>query len=259
VHWLAVIGLLRSLDNVWKQIRMNVINVIEDFFDNDKVTEDFAVRIGSGDIPMHQIGDLLPNLFSYYRSWRDNEEQIRAGERREIFCPLDPYPPGAGLDEKLNKLKSLVLYFPTISITDPIAEVIWPVWIVLEATGGFSDASEPQVRNDLAKALKLLARLRPFVEDGQISLLPSAFALDDPEIQEAVQRNSAVRHATPNCCCASLASVPVPKSITSSLRSTALTPVNPKRITGWECAVPFPRLFRAVAYLLAPRHAWILE
>ncbi len=35
---------------------------------------------------------------------------------------------------------------------------------------------------------------------------------------------SAVQHATPNCCCASMASVPVPKSITFSLRSTALTP-----------------------------------
>src|SRR5271165_5645719 len=37
---------------------------------------------------------------------------------------------------------------------------------------------------------------------------------------------SAGQHGRPNCCCASMAFVPVPKSITSSLRSTALTPVN---------------------------------
>jgi hypothetical protein len=162
---------------------MNVIDVIEGVFSNDTVTEDFAVRIANGDIPMNQIGELLSKLFSYYGSWRDNEEQIRAGETREIFFPLDPYPPDTVFDGRLNKLKGLILYFPTISIADPIAEVIWPVWIM----GGFPETSEPQVRMDLARALKLLASLRPFIEEGQISLLPSAFALGDREIQDAVR------------------------------------------------------------------------
>jgi hypothetical protein len=164
---------------------MNVINVVEEFY-ADTLTTKTASRVTKADIPLGQLEDLLDKVISYYDPWLDHEEQRRSGESREIFCPLDPYPQNAALDEKLKTLKALVLYFPTIAITDPIAEAIWPVWILRRIIGGrvpFTEEMEANLRADLLKALTLLATLRPFVEPGHVTLVPSAFALDDPVVQ----------------------------------------------------------------------------
>ena len=175
---------------------MNIIELTEDYL-GDELTPGVATRFTEPDVPLEQLMRYLEKAAPYYYDWLENEEKQAASGTGAIYHPLDPYLPEEALDETIARYKALLLYFPAVTIEDPVAKAIWPACTmaeVMRVTDGepyipFTDETENKLRRDLREAFKLLATFRPLIESGDITLVPSTFALMYTVVQEAARND----------------------------------------------------------------------
>jgi hypothetical protein len=174
---------------------MNIIQLTEDYL-GDELTAETATRFTEPDIPLEHLIGYLEKAAPYYYDWLENAEKQAASETREIYHPLDPYLPAETLDGAIARYKALLLYFPAVTIEDPVAKAIWPACTMAEimrVTEGepyipLTDETEVALRRDIREAFKLLAAFRPLTQSGDVSLVPSAFALFYTVVQEAARK-----------------------------------------------------------------------
>jgi hypothetical protein len=171
---------------------MNIIQLTEDYL-GDELTAEVAIRVTEPDVPLEHLLGYLEKAAPYYYDWLENEEKQAVSGTREIYHPLDPYPRDEALDKTIARYKALLLYFPAVTVADPVAKAIWPTITMAqiaqslegEPAVSFTDETETALRRGIREAFKLLAAFRPLIQSGDVTLVPSTFALDYTVVQEA--------------------------------------------------------------------------
>lgn len=170
---------------------MNTIEVVQNFL-GDSLTVSSAQSLA--EIPLEQLMLLFEELAPLYYDWLENEEKRREDETVEIYHCLDPYPKKLPWRDKIDRYKGLLLYFPRITIPDPVGEMIWPMVTVAFFKREMGELpvvtipNEEEFRSDLKAALSLLAELSPLVNTQEITLIPSTFALDYEVVQNSARK-----------------------------------------------------------------------
>lgn len=145
--------------------------------------------------PWEHIALLAQTLAPVYYDWLENEEQRRKEDSHEVHHCLDPYPRKASWQQQVSRLKGFLLYFPRITVPDPLAAALWPpiTWAqVLRKLGEpplfVAPGDESAFRSRLRRALLLLTELRPLITRGEIVPVPAPFALDYSVVQDAARK-----------------------------------------------------------------------
>ena len=169
---------------------MNIIQLTEDYF-CDELTPETATRLTEPDVPLDHLAAYLGKAGRYYYDWLENEEKKATSAKRQIYHPLDPYPRGEALDETIARYKALHLYFPDVTLADPVAKAIWPACTAsqIDPVLTFTDETETDLRRDIREAFKLLSAFKPLIQSGDVTLVPSTFALDYTVVQDAARND----------------------------------------------------------------------
>ena len=168
----------------------NVISLIETYL-GEELTAQRAADLADGPIE-HSEKLAAETLIPHYYDWLESESNDRAQDTKPIYHAIDPYPP-EGDRASENRLKTLLLYFPHVALADPLSDVLWPAAAYAQLRGAFEGTprfemrQDAETRNRLRRALLFLAHVKPFVENGDVRLVPSTFALDYSSLQNAAR------------------------------------------------------------------------
>lgn len=162
---------------------MDSVEAIENFI-GEELTADWVQSLAEA--PFDQIIALLDALSPVYYDWLENKiaafKSNGDSKRKQTYHCVDPYPRELSWEQWLIRFKQLLLYYPSITIPDPLAEALWPYFTQAAVLGSVS-VNEAELRHKLKEAVGILLKLRPFVKNHGFVLLPSPFVLDYEIVQ----------------------------------------------------------------------------
>src|SRR5437899_1068773 len=104
---------------------MNTIELIQDFA-GDRLSPDFAQRIAQGEAT--QLQGLFDTVVPYYYGWLDYDIEKRPQDDRTIHHDISRADHTALTAEQwIRDIRQQLLYFDTITVPDPLADVMWPM------------------------------------------------------------------------------------------------------------------------------------
>lgn len=175
---------------------MDSIETIEDFI-GEELTEDWARLLAEA--PFDQIVALLNALSPAYYDWLETEIATLEGEsnaeskNKQTYHCVDPYLRYSPWEQWLIRFKPMLLYYPSITIPDPLADMLWPLFMSAEVVRMINahgyrappidSINVAKLRLELKEALEILVKLRPFVKDQSFVLLPHLFVHDNGIMQ----------------------------------------------------------------------------
>lgn len=134
------------------------------------------------------INDLIEQITPFYDEWLNLQIAQRVSNGNVVYHCFDPHQHNRGWDKWLTRFKQALLYYPNVTVSDPLANVIWPVITSSRLLGDYPlrDRNESKLRSHIFDSLTYLAEMAPLIKDKSFELVPSPFVPD----YEIVQSNA---------------------------------------------------------------------
>ncbi len=162
---------------------MNTIELIQNFA-GDRLTPDFAQRIAHGDHV--QLQGLYDTVVPFYDNWLDYDIDKRPQDDRTIHHVISRVDhESLTAAQWTAPLRQQLLYFDTVTIPDPLAEVIWPAALMIKLLG--SAPLPDDFQDNVQHALEKLAALAEWENRKEFVLFPKTFVADLPRMQHAAR------------------------------------------------------------------------
>lgn len=149
------------------------------------VGEDLSGKVAErlSQAPLEHIAVMLEHLEEgFYNTFDDLTAQPATAERNRYHL-FEPFHQDIPMERLLANCKNLLLYYPAITVPDPLAKLLWPAIQAAAFTGELVIPDETTFRRELHDVLAFLAAMSPLVKDGSALLVAESFFIDHPHVQ----------------------------------------------------------------------------
>ncbi len=134
---------------------------------------------------MQHIVSLVETMLPVYTNAVN--EQIGEVESEPRYHRIESFPSDMPVERQIELSKNLLLYFPLTTVSDPLANFLWPRTMDGSGISGLLVGDEAEFRKKLRDALAFIAGIDPLLSDGSSVLVPETFITMDPVIQNAAR------------------------------------------------------------------------
>jgi hypothetical protein len=125
---------------------------------------------------------LAEGMYNTFDDLTKKPDSLARADKR--YHVVDPFPEQVSMERQIQQSKNMLLYYPAVTVSDPLAKLSWPIIQVANLTGRVVISDEGKLRSEIREALYFFAGLKSLFEDGSALLFADSFFIDNPKLQE---------------------------------------------------------------------------